>query len=568
MSMKNVNKKRQGEEFYDMKLGLYDWAENADDYKLVVDLMPKSKTTADLIETLDEINQLLPQDTKFIFDGTISSLKYLVENKLMSLKKIKNPLLREAIFKHLYRPSQTKNINVSLNRWSGQALRCKAVTIGLYFKNKKLVFLRGLETAEHLRYLSEWDFPVFDDDIEKGRISQKSYIRLLALNTIWVTLMGIAPWNKTKVRNTGEFILKNIIASYTKGTMLYAVFERLQPYIDLIAKKYFPEFHTKDHRACVAVRHAAIIVLYRLIDYLPKNAQPHPTFRVDGFLNKFIEYIFAPNFRPQKWFLKYLNSEMEKRIRFIKVLGDEGVITPLIKEKKAIRYIPVFESFRFIPKKEIPTLPIELVRVFRNKNFPLKDKDEIARNIIFNIQKLVTFKGEINQYESSMRESLYMCIFSVLEPLRKAIWKREITHHPRFTESNEILEDLSQDITTETLSAILKYDVSKNPSFFGYIKKVLPLTIHSKVRKKKIETLTIPLEKEEDIVGENIEEIIANREIKEKLRNIIETLPKKEKEAIRKSYFNAEKLTEAERKARYRGLQKLKLSPELKKFFK
>lgn len=86
----------------DGPVGFYSWAENCVDYSLMGELIPKVKNTSHLISVLNEVNQLLPENPKYIFDGTISSLGYLIENSLADINKLKNPLLVNVVNKYLF----------------------------------------------------------------------------------------------------------------------------------------------------------------------------------------------------------------------------------------------------------------------------------------------------------------------------------------------------------------------------------------------------------------------------------------------------------------------------------
>mgnify|MGYP001597794260 CR=1 FL=1 len=108
--------------FFDMRLNLRGWADDADNYKIVADLIPKTSGGNELINTLDEVNQILPiKKPMHVFDGTMGSLLYLIDNHGLDVNKITNPVLKEIVFKHLHSPVESAKTKMNLNRWSRQA---------------------------------------------------------------------------------------------------------------------------------------------------------------------------------------------------------------------------------------------------------------------------------------------------------------------------------------------------------------------------------------------------------------------------------------------------------------
>jgi len=579
------------QEIMDLPLDLYGWDDDKENYRIIAELMPRTVNTAELINILDEVNQLLVEKKlPEIFDGTIDSLRYFIDNHGLDIGKISNPLLREVVQKHLFKPELSREFKMNSNRWSGQALRCKAVLIGLYVQNRKMTVTKG--SLEGLISLNEFDFPVFDNDIENGHISDASVKKLTELNATWNVISKVNPWSKQKTRRIDQFIIENMMHSFIPGSNFNVLCDKLQPHMQMIAESYFPGFHETDHRACVAVRHALTIVLYRTGDNIPKGAPRHPEYRVDGFINKWLEYVFTDAFELQDWFVTYVTTEMEKRIKFLKMLADAQIyvefdeqVENLLKQiwgdryrppiKQSLYYLPVFESFRFVPPSSVPLFG-RLVTIFHDRNIDTSEKEEMAKTMVYNIQKLVSysinsckthdFEDSLYLQDKKIKDCLMTLLLSILTPIAHSVGKSKYSY---FKSQKGEFEDLKQIVTTELLSSILKYDSTKNNSFFGYIHKVLPLSVWTAIRPKSVQTSgTIENAEEmslDAIAGSNIDTIVQIDELQEKVAKCLDDLPEKEKEAIQSVFFKNERLNDTQRKAKNRALHRLRtLYPELK----
>ena len=595
----NKNKKvgSQSKEFFDLGFNLLSWSNDAQNYEIIAKLIPKVRESHDVIEILDEINQLLnTKNLPHIFDGTIDSLKYFIDKYCLDVDKIENAILREIVLDCLNQEGKT-NLKVNQDRWSGQALRCKAILVGLYLRNGKLQIASKISRdVGCFTMLNESDFPLFGDDIEKGKLSDVSMKRLTSLNATWVGLASLSPWGKGKTKGIDKVVVENMVDSFHKESDYHDLFIKLQPHIDKIASKYFPGFHKTDHRACVAVRHATLIVLYRVIDNLPEKVKRHPKLRVDGMFNKWLEYIFTDDFEFQDWFIEYLEKEVDKRVKFLRMMADEHIymkIDPRVERymKKTmgknyrppktdrLYYLPIFESFRFVPPGSV-SLFGRLVTLFHNRDISIVEKEVLVRNIVFNIQKLIVINKDTKKSNSSgdslydaekaIKESFMMLFLDMLVPLARSIMKKQYKYlSPRKGD----FDDLKQIIDTELLDLILKYDSTKNSSFFGYMKIMLPLNVKSRIREKKINDSPVSLEKAMDsnfegvAVEENYNEMIDRDDMQKKISKYLEKLPEKEKSAIKNAFYNNSRLSATERRAKNRGLQRLRQQyPELKHF--
>ncbi len=172
---------------------------------------------------------------------------------------------------------------------------------------------------------------------------------------------------------------------------------------------------------------------------------------------------------------------------------------------------------------------------------------------------------------------MFKILYLIFKPLAKHVFKELFDSEMK--KNINIDKDLIDDTLINTIDntalfyTILKYDVSKNSNFFGYIKKMLKFNAKSELRTEKTQLKTqqnnFTLK---DLSDENIlkNSQIANLDSENSTLNIqtiIQNLPDKERKAIKKAYYNNENLNDTERKAKNRGFKKIRLNhPELKSY--
>lgn len=576
----------------DGPIGFYSWTENCLDYSLIGELIPKVKNTSELISVLNEVNRLLPENPKYIFDGTISSLVYFIEKGLLDVKKLKNPLLIGVINKYIFGTKDKDFIKMNPNRWSGQALRCKVTLIGLYVASGKIKVVKDSPLVEVFEKLNENDFPVFDDDVKRGVISEESVMRLTNINALWNAMASHQPWSQYRSKDIGRVVLEEVVHSFKGDSLLNPVIKKLDSLVNNIAEVYFPGFHKTNHQACVATRHALIAILFRLVDKIPPHAERHPIYRVDGLLYKWMEYIYSEDKTEfQLWFIDYIHYELEKRVRFLRQMVDHSIFMPINLEveeflkknlndtrriKNVLSYIPIFEGFTFLPPGSL-ALAGELIIIFQDKAISTKEKDDMVKSIVFNIQRLVaekktrtprmhdkrSFDEWYEQHGNSVRENFILLALNILTPIMRKVVRDRLGKSTDWQEARDL-------VIEKIINAILEYDSTKNSSFFGYISRVTTYWKSSLFRVGKVDQMSSSLENmtekgleipssSEDLIEERVMEDVA-----EKVKECLDKLPDKEQEAIKLLFFKNKRLTDTQRKAKNRGFNRIRTSyPEL-----
>ena len=550
------------EDFLDTRWNFFSWAEVADDYKMTVDALGISFSVARTIEFLSEINKAVAKESKYIFDGTISSLRFLYTKGLLDVENLsENDLidakyLQEFVKKYLTN-NPPDNLAVSKNRWSTIALKCKAITIGLFLNSGKIqVSSKARHAIDFLSELNEKDFPLHDDDAKNGKIHPESMKRLSMLNSMWIGLITSSPVYQNQGMSLGEIVILDCCFPTEE---LEFVFNQVDPIVNEISKECFPDFG-RGHIVFFAVRHALTISIYNAIDKMPDGVNAHPNFRSDGMRGRVINYIFEEDFQLQPWFREYLYCEMRKHIKLIEILAKTKNAYVDMQGHTHLKYIPFLDSFRFMSPNELSYYRIVLPEILSRKDFQIEDKDKILRSITRNLQKIVVYQNSLpknfkldptEQEEFKAREVISELLLDLFEPLRKTTGRK----YSGYYENNDSLFD---EISTELILAFLTYDESKYPRLLGYLKGKLNFKIKDLLYEKKVYRQMVPLEGIALEANINIEKEIDESIEKERMFKFISTLSKKEKEAIEKAYFRNEKLTEAERKAKNRGIQRIK----------
>ncbi len=608
---KGIVNKKQGEEAFDVlgRMGGHDWCDNRHDYLLIAEVIGEARElnipTASVTEFLGETNKFVKcPNNKYIFDGTIRNLKFLIKNGFLNIDDIEDAKLGSISLKELlerYSKQVTideifdelsegkvlksiafenpklihsfaklpqgkrlkelipkdkeslerlvggdKKIEMNPDRWSPQAMRCKAVQVGLYLANGKIFLPRSSGTVQALSSLKE-------DDIDK-----RNEEKLVFVNSLWIVLASAGKWNKNRNLNFQEILRKDCFLIQAEGTFLSLFYDNyLAKIVQQVANKYFKNFD-KNHPAYFAVINTVVIILYRMIDYISQGSR-HPSFRIDGFLNKGFEYIFTKKFKLQKWFKKYFESELDKRVYFISLLQTGNISTINFMKRRVVIYLPVFESFRFFSSNLQISLIPRLIGIFHNKSIPLKIKNDIVKSIVFNVQKIIVLpKGD--EYENGLKDKFIILLLDTFTPLIKKISDRVVNVYGG-AKSYCDYDDVKATADEEMLNAILKYDATINPNFLGYIKKCLPLNVRSATRGRKMDFTAQRMEREwlENLPSpEDLEKQIQSEERQREIRECLSKLTPKTREAIEKAYYRGEKLDDKERKAKNRGLEKLR----------
>lgn len=624
--MKNEDKKagnilsQQGYESMDVFGGFsfYAWSSNTDDYKLIAEALDLWSPVQYTMEALSYVNKYI-KDDKYIFDGTVGNLKFLVKNNLLDidnikefphltglkdlLKKYLKPtiedifdelqdglILRDIIFKYpkywylldytsqgaklreLLPKDETKfrelfglnenyeeEVPMSSDRWSPQAMKCKVVLIGLYLKAGKLSFSANCKkTIEVMSTLSEKDVEECNED------------KLVVINSMWSGLTGQQPWNKKRSITFQQLLRKDLLLINIDGSDLNLIYKNfLYPLVKEVSDKYYDDFDK--HPAFLAIMNATVVILHRLMDFT-KQGKRHSKLRLDGILNKSLEYIFTEDFKLQDWFIKHFKEELEKRIRIINLMDKVGARIKLVKNE-AIVYMPILESFRFYIEISRYYIPY-IIKIFRAKDISFDDKNEVIKPIVFNIQRIIALgEKDTDKWENKLKEDFSVLMLNIFDPLIRSTASISAPKQKLFDK-----ETIYDTLKTEVFLSILKYDSVKNPNFFGYIKTILPFQLKTELRENKTNASTQTITQLSNKFGiaddpdklegfmdsifgsdkeaEKLIELINNESEIKKALEIIESLPPAEKEAIKKAYIRNEKLSDTERKAKNRGLKK------------
>ena len=199
-------------------------------------------------------------------------------------------------------------------------------------------------------------------------------------------------------------------------------------------------------------------------------------------------------------------------------------------------------------------------------------KDDVFINFVINIQKIITEKDATDN-EKRLKDTFILLIKEAFEGLVINLGKKLEYQAQKYYEKGKNkfgkISDLESDATLSILELIFNFDLSKNNSFINYLAHNLPLKIRTLSRTKKNDDLTDTENTfSENEVGENFInnipdtsdfiKLLDDKNNLDKIREFTEKLPEKEREAIRKLAENNEKLSDTERKAKNRGLNKIR----------
>lgn len=529
------------------------------DEKYLVELLEKYSNRLDITEVLSDIEEptlrimlleyphLLPE----ILKGADPLSGYLIGNAMRKngindleslLAKVDNGL---------------NSIEVDENKNSKEAMKCKIIHLGLRINNGKIKITRDATGIIH-------EFETLTDEVVENETYTKGIF-----NALYVSFYGSDEWNKEKKAHlsgcdTLYLDFQLLMLPQNHMSLIYDTF--LSKYVDEIGIKYFgDEYNPKGFIASLAIKMIVVILLFRTENFLPKDENEEVNIFSGGAFLRGLNYAVKETDDPNKplelkqWFIDYFCGELDKRVAFLKmqIVNNVGIISMMGRQR--VIYLPVFESFRFFCQRDA-LLP-QIIKLLKNKNIPNEVKDEIFINFALNIQKIITQQPlHIPEDEQRIKDTFILLISKTFEGLYKNVIKKIKTQSQKYYEDVDFMGDAS----VAVMELILGFDLSKSDSFIGYLVKNLRLKMKtsSRMNKTELETDT------EAQLGKGFFESIPDatnfilsledKRNLEKIRVYIEKLPEKEREAVKKVAESNEKLSDTERKAKNRGLDKIR----------
>jgi hypothetical protein len=595
------------------------WSNIRYDFELIAELTRhKIKNTRFCLDLLQTVNEYLKNPPKRVFfDGTIKCLKYLIKNGYLDLsdlpkltqdekylvellekysKKldiidvfsdIEEPTLRvmlleyphligeilsDPLGRYLVGQAMLKNgitdedsliqkvdngldaIEVDQDKNSTEAMKCKLIYLGLLMLNKQLSITRDM--GEEFMKLT-------NDVIESGSYTKGIF------NVAYVAFYGYSFWNEEKKGHlsgcdTLYLDFQLLMLPENHMSMTYELF--LSKYVDEIGKKYFgEEYKYEGFIASLAIKMVIVIILFRAENFIPEGEKEDTHIYSKGALLGGLNYAIKETCDQQNplelkgWFIDYFRDELDKRVAFLKmqVENDVGIVEMMGRQR--VIYLPVFESFRFFCQRD--GLLEQIIYLLKNKNIANTVKNEIFINFALNIQKIIAYQPRENlEDEQRIKDTFILLISETFEGLSTNIIKKIKAGSKKYYE----YEDFKGDASVAVIELILKFDLSKDDSFIGYLTRNLYLKMKTSGRMNKTEKETkTEIEFEEGFL-ESIPEVndfmssLEDQKNLEKIRVFIEKLPEKEREAVKKTSESNEKLNNTERKAKNRGLNKIR----------
>lgn len=598
------------------------WSNTRYDFELIAEFTRYKRSVSRCLEILDTVNFYIKNNPKNVFfDGTIKCLKYLVKNKYLSisdlpqdtpdsrylynllekyanrlditdiLSDIEEPTLRVMLLEypqllndvlsdnpiagHLLGKAMLKNnitnaksltekvddgtssIEVDSDKNSKEAMKCKIIYLGLRLNNKKLMITKS--STNIIR-----EFQNLTDDVVENENYTKS-----VFNTLYVSFYGSDEWNKEKKTHLSgcDTLYLNFQLLFLPNnhmSMIYDIF--LSKYVDQIGKKYFgDEYRPEGFIASLAIKMVVVILIFRTDNFLPEGEKEETDVFSGGAFLRGLNYAVKETkdptnpFELKEWFIDYFCEELDKRLAFIKMQIKNNVAVVNMGGRERVIYLPVFETFRFFCKRDA-LLP-DIIKLLKNKEIPNQVKDEIFINFVLNIQKIIAQKQEnISEDEQKIKNTFILLISMTFEGLYRNITNKIKGVSKKYYEYNDFIGDAKLSV----IELILQFDLSKNSSFIGYLTNNLFYKMKASGRMNKTDTNTDTENTLEEDFFESIpdtNDFINSIEDEKNLKKImehIENLPEKEKEAVRKMVENNKTLTDTERKAKNRGLNKIR----------
>ena len=227
--------------------------------------------------------------------------------------------------------------------------------------------------------------------------------------------------------------------------------------------------------------------------------------------------------------------------------------------RERVIYLPVFESFRFFCQRD--AFPPQIIKLLKNKDIPNDVKDEIFINFALNIQKIITHQPtEMPEDEQRIKDTFILLISKTFEGFYKNVIKKIKSQSQKYYEE----EDFTGDASIAVIELILAFDISKNTSFIGYLTRSLFLKMKTSSRMDKTDQTTDTENNFEEGFFESIPDandfmlVVDDEQNIKKIKEYLEKLPEKEREAVKKMAEANTTLTDTERKAKNRGLNKIR----------
>jgi len=597
------------------------WSNIRYDFELIAELLRYNKSVKSCLYLLDTVNQSLENHPKEVFfDGTIKCLKYLVKNKYFTISNlpsftddekyliellekyskrldimdvmsdIEEPTLRSMLLEYpnllgevTKGPSPSpagyyigrammKNgitdvesliakvdngltsIEVDIDKNSKEAMKCKIIYLNLFLLNRQISITP--EIAEEFVKLS-------DNIIENEQYTKGIF------NSIYVAYYGSHLWNEdNKSRLTGceELYLDFQLLSLPENHMstIYELF--LKEDTDRVGKKYFGDNY--EYEGCVvslAVKMIIVIILFRTESFVPEGEQEDVSFFSKASLISSLNYAIRETedkenpLQLKSWFLEYYSNELEKRVAFLKLQLEHNIGVYRMMDQYRVIYLPVFESFRFFCSAKDTEVLKEVIVLLKNQKIATDIKNDVYINFVINIQKIINIEKPTIE-ETFYKDTFILLITQAFEGLAKKLALQIKPYSKHYYE----LDDLIGDASLSVIELILSFDLSKNNSFVAYLVHSLYLKIVTRSRMNRTEKETISENALEEGFMDNIpdsKDFIDTLNDETNLRRIkkhLENLPEKQREALKKSLENNEKLTASERKNKDRGLEKIR----------
>lgn len=530
--------------------------------KYLIELLVKYSKRLDIMEVISDIEE--PTLRAMLLEYPHLLDEVLKDNDLVGYL-IGQALLKNGITDAKSLVEKVDNglntIEVDLNKNAPEPMKCKIIYLSLRILNGKLKLCKDL--AEEFAKLS-------DNYIEEEKYTKGFF------SATYAVFYGSDEWSKSKPTHlTGcetlylDFQLLTLPNNHM--SLIYDIF--LKEETERIGKKYFREAYRPDgFIASLAIKMAVVIILFRTETFIPKDEKAEVSIFSGASMFSSLNYAVKETSNKEKplelkqWFIDYYRNELDKRVAFIKLQVDNGIAIVRIRDIVRVIYLPVFESFRFFCSKVPSEVLGQIIKLFRNRTIGNEIKDDILINFVINIQKFVgakkPTKKEISEEENYFKDAFILLISKIFENLVKKTIRSLELQSP--IKSYYEKDDLFSDANIAIIELIVNFDLSKNDSFIGYLSHNLRLKIKTTSRIKKNDQYTALEHNFEEGFLENIPDEndftkqLSNQENITKIKEYIDNLPEKQKEAIRKLYERNEQLSDSERKNKNRGLNKIR----------
>jgi len=595
------------------------WSQARYDFELICELTRHIPQASKCLPLLHTVNSYINTDDKHIFfDGTIKSLKYLIKNDYLSLDKLPNDtddqklllrLLRKYsekldvmdivasieeptfrsiatdyphLFEYLVKEnphfaqevakalvvngvaedddftrlttSESDVVEVDIDKNSVEAMKCKHIYLGLHVNENRFSVSRNCSVLiDELSSLT-------DQRIEEGDYTKGVF------NAMYVSFYGQNEWSKENHPSLSgcDYIFKYFQLLFLPDNLMSFIYDEfLSGIVDETGEKYFGDmYHPKGFVASLAIKMVIVIILMRSDSKMPKD-EPADTPYFGGPPMSGLNYALYETKKSERplemkpWFKDYFTEELDKRMAFLKLQLENDVAVFEMMGRERIQYLPVFESFRFFCNR-FQFLP-EIIRLFKNQKVSSEVKNEIYINFALNTQKIIA-DHNTDEHDNEIKDIFILLIRDAFKGLLVNVVNSARSSAKKFYETN----DLDSDATLAIIQAVLEYDVEKNDNFIAYLKSTLLNRLRSLSRGNKTDQTTYTGDNFEEDFWEHIpspEDFLSKLEDKsalEQIKGLFDSLSEKEREAVKKQFEQNEKLSDTERRAKNRGLDKIR----------